>query len=157
MSQGWPWYAEIGQEPPGQGGISVTSPGTVTAGLASIDSDYDALNRDIAASGAVTAAFRTSWKADYDAWKTWERDHHGWWSSLWGDTLNAAQVFLRKLRAWRSSFEAVGGAPSSPPPTTPTEGNLPGMDSTLTKVAIIAGIVVTGIIVLEVAPAFKSR
>lgn len=150
------WY-DVGQEPPQHGGVAITSPGTVLAGLQSINNDYDALNRDISSSTSVTAAFRTAWKVDYDSWKMWDRDHNGWWDSLWGDTLNAAQVYLRKLMAWRSAFQGVGGVPSSPPPTPPTEGNLPGMDSTLTKVAIIAGIVVGGLALLELLPLIAKK
>jgi len=146
------WYggAEVGQ--------MLWTPSMIHDRLVTINTKWDSVANDILGSDIPSAAFKAAFKADWDSWKLFFNNSQSTTlgvrlSEWWGGNISVADRHLAKANQWTASFQALGGTPINP--TTTPELPQGGMDSTLTKVAIIAGIVVVGVIAVEVLPIFK--
>jgi len=147
------WYS--GQDFP----LDPVTPGVILARMRQTDGQYESFAADVAASTIPSPAFKLAWKRQYDAWKQFYNDNGpglmGFMERLSAQTMTETNHYVDVLLQWGQAFQRLTGqGPTGPRPLTPAPQN-EGMDATLTKVAIIAGIVVAGIIVIEVVPVFK--
>ncbi len=92
-------------------------------------------------------------------WKEFEREFgdfwaahaHTWTDRMWRGAYDQAVEFRRRALAWRQSFMAFGGQPTSPAPNPPTEDILPGIAFSWKTVALFGGLAVGALFVVPAA------
>jgi hypothetical protein len=141
-------------------GGGIYTPDAIRNRLEYINTAWTTLKVDIAADTVVSAAFRASFMREYVAWTSFYRTQTGsWFNLLWGSVLDQGEDYLRTLHQWRDAYRRLGRTPTGPEPLTPaaptvaraiSEATTAGQGA-LTTVAVIAAILVAGVIVVEVS------
>jgi hypothetical protein len=81
----------------------------------------------------------------------WAGHAHSWTDRMWRGTYDQAVEFRRRTLAWRQSFMAFGGRPTSPAPKPPVEEILPGVSLSRKTVALVGGLAVGALFVVPAA------
>lgn len=81
----------------------------------------------------------------------WAAHAQSWTDRMWRGTYDKAVEFRRRVLAWRQSFMAFGGHPTSPAPQPPTEELLPGISFSWKTVAVIGGVAAGALFVVPAA------
>jgi hypothetical protein len=92
-------------------------------------------------------------------WKEFEREFgdfwaahaHSWTDRMWRGTYDQAVELRRRALAWRQTFIAFGGRPTSPAPKPPVEELLPGISFSLKTVALVGGLALGALFVVPAA------
>lgn len=116
-----------------------------------VDSGYRRLDTAIAASVAAPADFKVSWGIQMTTWTAFSipaKATVGWLNTT--AVMDQTDRFNEQLKNWFAGFQAVGGSPPGPPPTTPGQG-VPGTTNTtadMTKLVTAVGITAAMILVV---------
>lgn len=81
----------------------------------------------------------------------WGAHAHSWTDRMWRGAYDKAVEYRRRALAWRQRFIALGGRPTAPAPTPPTEEILPGVSLSWKTVAIVGGIALGALVVVPAA------
>lgn len=128
------------------------------------------LKRDIATArtaGTVSEEFQRTFLEDWTSFEAFYNAHIGDWL-VTHTTLNEIEQRRQRLESWRTAFTSLGGTSTSPATAPPAPGILSRategggalgaggtVDRSLNQIALIAGIVVTGVVVANVAGLFR--
>ncbi len=116
-----------------------------------VDAGYRRLDTAIASSVAAPADFKISWGIQIATWTAFAlpaKVSVGWLNTT--AVMDQTDRFNEQLKSWFGSFQAVGGTPPGPPPTTPGQG-IPGTGNTtadMTKLVTAVGVAAAMILVV---------
>ena len=81
----------------------------------------------------------------------WAEHAHSWTDRMWRATYDKAVEYRTRALAWRKRFIELGGQPTAPPPTPPTEDILPGISLSWKTFAVVGGIAVGALVLVPAA------
>jgi len=109
--------------------LTVKTPGVIADEIATTDTEIQALHRDITRTFREPTEqqrmFVEQWGRFTTEWGKFVEDHKGFFDRFWGGSYDKAIEFRQRALEWRKKFEALGGEPTTPPPTMPPEGGIP--------------------------------
>src|SRR5690606_1989167 len=81
----------------------------------------------------------------------WSEHAHSWTDRMWRGTYEKAVEYRTRALAWRKQFIELGGKPTAPAPTPPTEEILPGISLSWKTVALVGGIAIGALVLVPAA------
>lgn len=100
-------------------------------------------------------AFVAEWRQFEQEFGAFWADHDSWSDRMWRGTYDTAVEFQQRALAWRQSFIALGGSPTTPTPKPSVEEILPGVPFSLKTLALVGGLAVGALLVVPAA--LRSR
>lgn len=92
-------------------------------------------------------------------WSEFEREFAAFWTAharswtdrMWRGTYDQAVAYRTRALAWRTRFVEIGGTPTAPAPTPPTEELLPGLSLSWKTVAAVGGLAIGALVLVPAA------
>jgi hypothetical protein len=81
----------------------------------------------------------------------WADHAHAWTDRLWRGTYDRAVEYRKRALAWRQRFIELGGTPTAPAPTPPTEEILPSVSLSWKTVAVVGGVALGALVLVPAA------
>lgn len=81
----------------------------------------------------------------------WAEHAHSWTDRMWRATYDKAVEYRTRALAWRKRFIELGGQPTAPAPTPPTEEILPGVSMAWRTIALVGGIALGALVLVPAA------
>lgn len=98
------------------------------------------------------AAFVYAWSEfEREFANFWAEHAHSWTDRMWRGAYDNAVKYRTRALAWHKRFVELGGQPTAPAPTPPTEEILPGVSLSMRTVAIVGGIALGALVLVPAA------
>jgi hypothetical protein len=127
------------------------TPDNARAYIDEVDAGYRRLDTAIASSSTAPPDFKTSWGIQLATWTAFAlsgKASVGWLNTT--AVMDQTDRFNEQLKNWFTGFQAVGGTPPGPPPTTPGQG-VPGTTNTAADMTkLVTAVAIAGAMFLVV-------